>query len=248
LSVTRSRSRAAAAVSVAALAAVATVFVAALPAAAHVTVNPRTAEQGGFGKFSFRVPTEKAEATTKVEVVFPTEHPVPFVSVRQVSGWQVKVDKVKLAKPFESHGTQISEAVSKITWSGGKIEPGYFEEFDVSMGPLPKDTDKMVFKALQTYASGEVVRWIQLAQEGQEEPEHPAPVLALTPAASKDGHGTSSTPVASAEKASASSSTDSSAGENGGADTLARLLGGLGLLAGLAGAAVAFLALRRRTA
>ncbi len=240
MSITRSRARVAAAVSVAA---VATVLAAAMPAAAHVTVNPETAEQGGFGKFSFRIPTERAEATTKVEVTFPTDHPIPFVSVRQLPGWQIKVDKAKLAKPVESEGAKISEAVSKITWTGGKIEPGYFEEFDVSMGPLPTDTDKLVFKALQTYASGEVVRWIQVAQEGQEEPENPAPVLNLTPATSEGGHGGSSTPVASEEHAGTESGSDAKR-----ADTAARLLGGLGLLIGLAGTGVAVFALRRRTA
>ena len=39
-------------------------------ASAHVTVNPDTATQGGFTKLTFRVPTEKDNAsTTKVQVV-----------------------------------------------------------------------------------------------------------------------------------------------------------------------------------
>jgi len=52
----------------------------------------------------------------------------------------------------------------------------------VSMGPLPTDTDQLVFKALQTYDTGEVVRWIDTAPPGAPEPDHPAPVLTLTPA------------------------------------------------------------------
>jgi hypothetical protein len=47
---------------------------------------------------------------------------------------------------------------------------------------LPTDTDQLVFKALQTYDNGEVVRWIDTPAPGAAEPEHPAPVLTLTPA------------------------------------------------------------------
>jgi hypothetical protein len=49
---------------------VAATLVAAGPAAAHVTVNPREAQQGGFTKLAFRVPNEKDNASTvKLEVV-----------------------------------------------------------------------------------------------------------------------------------------------------------------------------------
>ena len=34
------------------------------PASAHVTVNPREAVQGGYAKLAFRVPNEKAGAST----------------------------------------------------------------------------------------------------------------------------------------------------------------------------------------
>ena len=156
--------------------------VAAIPASAHVTIQPPNATQGGFATEVFQVPNERDDAqTTMVEVTFPTDHPIAFVSVEPVPGWTVKVDKATLAKPIKSEGGDITEAVSKITWSGGAIEPGTFQRFPVSMGPLP-DVDSLEFKAVQTYSSGEVVRWIDVAS-GDEEPEHPAPVLHLTAAA-----------------------------------------------------------------
>jgi len=152
-------------------------------ASAHVTANPGTAQQGGFTKISFRVPNERDTAsTTQLEISFPTDHPIAFVSTRAIPGWTSTVQKAKLDKPIKTDDGEISEAVSKITWSGGKISPGSFEDFDVSMGPLPTDTDELVFKALQTYSNGEVVRWIDTAPEGAPEPEHPAPVVKLTPA------------------------------------------------------------------
>jgi hypothetical protein len=39
------------------------------------------------------------------------------------------------------------------------IKPGQFQEFDVSLGPLP-NVDQLVFKALRYYSDGDTVRWI----------------------------------------------------------------------------------------
>ena len=41
--------------------------------------------------------------------------------------------------------------------------------------------DQIVFKALQTYSDGDIVRWIDEPADGVEL-EHPAPVLKLTKA------------------------------------------------------------------
>jgi hypothetical protein len=67
------------------------------------------------------------------------------------------------------------------------IQPGEFDEFEVSVGPLPEDADQILFPSLQTYQSGEVVRWIDEPLESGEEPEHPAPLLTLV--AAEDEHG-----------------------------------------------------------
>jgi uncharacterized protein YcnI len=160
-----------------------TLFTLAGVASAHVTANPGTAQQGTFTKISFRVPNERDTAsTTQLEITFPAGHPIAFVSTRAVPGWTSTVQKTQLDKPIKTEDGEISEVVSKITWSGGKVSPGMFEDFDVSLGPLPTDTDELVFKAVQTYDNGEVVRWIDTAPEDAPEPEHPAPVLKLTPA------------------------------------------------------------------
>jgi uncharacterized protein YcnI len=173
------------------------VAAAALPASAHVTVNPSTATKGGFAKLSFRVPTEKDDAgTTRLEVTFPAEHPLAFVSVRPHPGWTYSVTKARLATPITSDDGTVTEAVSKITWTGGTIGPGQFDEFDVSVGPLPKDADEVVFKAVQGYSDGSVVRWIDLATPGGAEPAHPAPVLHLVDAASASPSAAPSTAAA----------------------------------------------------
>lgn len=62
--------------SAAAVAGAAAVFLAAPGAFAHVSVNPGTAEPGGFTKAAFRVPNERdGDSTVRVEIAFPAEHP-----------------------------------------------------------------------------------------------------------------------------------------------------------------------------
>lgn len=242
---------------IAAAGAVAGVTVLALssPALAHVSVQPEgEAAKGGYAVVAFKVPNERDNAsTTKVEVTFPADHPLASVMPQPVEGWDVEVTKSKLDKPLDMHGKKINEAVSKVTWTaeGDGIEPGFFQKFPVSVGTLPEDADELVFKALQTYSNKEVVRWIEVPQKGQEEPEHPAPVLALSEA-SGDHHGASgddkaTDDAASAENASAETSGAADEGDSGGTDTTARVLGVVGIVVGAAGVAYGVLAGRRRT-
>jgi uncharacterized protein YcnI len=170
----------------AALATACLVLVAA-PGWAHVTVNPGSASQGGYTALSLRVPNETdAASTTKVQVFLPQDHPLASVSVKPHPGWEAKVETKKLATPLTTDDGEVTEGVSSITWTpdsqGDAIKPGEYDEFDVSVGPLP-EVSSLTFKALQTYSDGTVVRWIDPpAPEGQPEPEHPAPTLALVPA------------------------------------------------------------------
>lgn len=222
----------------------AAVLLSAAPAFAHISVEPEEAEQGGFSTVGFKVPNERDSAsTTKVEVNFPSDHPLASVMPQPVPGWKVKVTKTKLDKPVEMHGEKINEAVTKITWTGGKISPGEFQQFPVNMGELPRDQDQLVFKALQTYDNDEVVRWIEPQKKGGPEPESPAPVLKLTPAASEGGHNHGGPAHAgNGESAAASGGSDS------GTDNVARALGVAGIVAGVAGVAFGVFAGRRRSA
>ncbi|MFI0791354.1 YcnI family protein [Micromonospora rubida] len=232
------RHRRSATAAVLAFGVVAVVLGVAAPASAHVSVNPKEATQGGYGRFAFRVPNESDEAsTTKVEVVLPENAPVGSVSTMPVPGWTVAVEKRKVDPPVQVHGSEVAEAVSKITWTAtgdAAVKPGQFQEFPVSMGPLPQ-VDTMVFKTLQTYSDGNVVRWIEEPPAaGGEEPEKPAPVLTLTAAAPSAG--------ASAPAAAAADADDDDDDSDGGAGTA---FGVAGLVAGLAGLALGGLAFAR---
>ncbi|MCT9110570.1 YcnI family protein [Streptomyces mirabilis] len=240
-------SRIAAAVAVAASA----VLAVSAPAFAHVSVQPEgEAAKGGYAVVDFKVPNERDDASTnKVEVNFPTDHPLASVMPQPLDGWSVKVTKTKLAKPLTMHGEKISEAVSKVTWTatGKGIEPGFFQKFPLSVGALPEDTDELVFKAIQTYDNKEVVRWIEPQQEGQEEPENPAPVLTLSEASADGHHGSSGTAKDASDTSTAAPASSTSASSTDSSDTTARVLGVVGIVVGAAGVAYGVLAGRRRT-
>jgi uncharacterized protein YcnI len=212
----------------------------AVPASAHVTVNPDEATQGERARVDFRVPNESdTESTTELAVHFPEEAPISSVSVGKVPGWSFEVTYRTLDTPIEGgHGEQITEVVEVITWTAdgedAAIQPGEFLEFPVSLGPLP-EVEQVAFPTLQTYSDGEVVRWIDLPQEGVE-PENPAPVLTLAAADQPEegGNGTAG------GEAAAESDADSDSGSGAGT-----WLGLAGLIAGLAGLVVGGLALVR---
>ncbi|MFI6121578.1 YcnI family protein [Streptomyces sp. NPDC051064] len=229
-----------------------TVLLLAGTASAHVSVQPQgEAAKGGYATVNFKVPNERDNASTvKLEVNFPTDHPLASVSPQPVPGWKIDVTKSKLAKPLEVHGKKINEAVSKVTWTADDsgIEPGFFQQFPLSVGQLPEDADQLVFKALQTYSNKEVVRWIEEPVEGGEEPESPAPVLALT-APAADAHGATAADDKSGETEKAKEMTASSDdASSSGTDSTARVLGIVGIVVGVAGVAFGVLAGRRRSA
>ncbi|MEV4225690.1 YcnI family protein [Streptomyces bobili] len=220
------------------------------PAFAHVSVQPEgTAAKGGYAVVNFRVPNERDNAsTTQLEVNFPADAPLSSVMPQKVDGWKITVTKSKLAKPLEVHGRQISEAVSKVTWTAEDkgVEPGFIQQFPVSLGALPENTDQMVFKAIQTYSNKEVVRWIEVQKDGAEEPENPAPVLALS-AADDHAHGSSAESSGKSGDAEPAAATTEASDSSDGTDTTARVLGVVGIVVGAAGVAYGVLAGRRRT-
>ncbi|MFF1721516.1 YcnI family copper-binding membrane protein [Streptomyces sviceus] len=215
-------------------------------ASAHVTIHPESYAKGATdGVLTFRVPNEEDNAgTTKVQVFLPTDHPVLGVLVSPQDGWTAKVTNTKLKTPVKTDDGTITDAVSEITWTGGKIGPGHYEDFNVAFGQLPEDTDQLTFKTLQTYSDGKTVRWIEEASGG-EEPENPAPVLKLTAKAAEQGGSDAAVSTASSKSSASSDTSDSKASAS---DSTARGLGVAGLVVGVLGlAAAAFAVLRGRS-
>jgi uncharacterized protein YcnI len=152
----------------------------AAPAAAqaHVTLQPSSAAAGAFTVLNVRVPTERDDASTvKVDVQLP--HGFADVSYEPRSGWSVEVTKEKLAEPVQTDDGPVNEEVRRITFTGhgpaGRIAPGQFMDFPLSLRIPGKAGDELTFKAIQTYSDGDVVRWIGAASS-----DTPAPIVQVT--------------------------------------------------------------------
>lgn len=202
-------------------------------ASAHVTVDPKSAAPGTFTVLTFRVPNERnATSTTSLKVTMPSDHPIPSVSVQPVAGWNVEVTRAKPAQKTEVEGIAVDEVVTSVTWSGGEIKPGQFQEFKVSVGPLPSGTSSLVFPTQQTYSDGEVVDWTTPTTPGEKEPERPAPTLTLA-----------TTPSGTATSNSESSGTNADVDAATTRANVAVILGALGVAIGIG----ALIAARRRS-
>lgn len=221
-------------------------------ASAHVRVVPEATAAGGWTVLTFRVPNESpTSATTRVTVDLPTETPLTSVSTQPVPGWTATVERGDLPEPVEVDGATITQAPLSVTWTadGAGIGDGEFQQFAISVGPLPAAGTDLVLPAHQEYADGEVVDWDQVA-EGDAEPEHPAPTFTTTEAAS-GGHGAAAPDDQTSDDASddpaaaGDAAGDASADGSGG---LPVVLGGLGLAAGVGALVVALLAWRRSAA
>ncbi len=133
---------------------------------------------GAEDELVFRCPDESANAATvKLVVQLPVDHPIASVKVRPIHGWRSRVTMRKLTVPITTDDGVVVAAVDTITWSGGRIEPGEYQDFAILAGPIPSGAKELPFKAIQTYSNGEVVRWIERRGPGEAEPAHPAPVL-----------------------------------------------------------------------
>jgi|SRR5579862_288990 len=158
----------------------------AAPASAHVTVDPPSAPKGGTVKLSFLVPNEESSKVTGIAISFPTppETPIPSVSVEAKPGWSVQVSTLKLTKPIVTDDGDITDVVNQIAWKAKTgadgIDQGQFGEFTIDADGLPDTGNEVVFKAIQTYANGDVVRWIDPVTPGGPPADHPTPILELT--------------------------------------------------------------------
>ena len=211
------------------------------PAAfAHVTLNPGEWEAGGFARFAVRVPNERPNAdTTEVTVQFPES--VISASFQPVPGWKRTIEMATLDEPVEVFGEQVTERIASVTWSGGTIAPGEFQEFGVSFQVPETPGESLIFPSIQTYSNGEIVRWV----DPDPEAETPAPQVTVLPPAQEEGGG--GTGESSDEETAAPAQAGGESEDEGdGLATVALILGIAGLAAGLAALVLMFLRGPRR--
>jgi uncharacterized protein YcnI len=152
----------------------------AVPAAAqaHVTLQPKAQTAGAYTVVSVRVPNERDDAsTTKVRLEFPEG--IYSVSYAAQAGWKIAVKKSAIATPVQTQDGPITERVSSVTFTGsgkglGRIAPGQFKEFPLSLQMPNAPGTTLTFPAYQWYTGGELVKWTGAAGAAT-----PAPTVTL---------------------------------------------------------------------
>lgn len=152
-------------------------------AIAHVTLETRSAPVGAGYKAVLRVPHGcKGAPTTKVRVQIPEG--IIAVKPMPKPGWTLETVKGKYGKAYDYHGSQLTEGVREVVWSGGRLLDEHYDEF-VFTGYLAKDLKpdtNIHIPTVQECEGGGTERWIEIPEAGKSAGDYkfPAPALNLT--------------------------------------------------------------------
>jgi uncharacterized protein YcnI len=150
------------------------------PAAAHVTLEKQQANTGAPYKAVLRVPHGcEGSATIALRVRIPDG--VIAVKPMPKPGWMLSTSSGKYSKTYTFfHNAKLSEGVTEITWSGGKLPDAWYDEFVFQAflaGDLEAGTT-LYFPVVQECEQG-VHRWIELPAAGKSAADYPEPAPAL---------------------------------------------------------------------
>lgn len=203
----------------------------AVPAWAHVEVTADNPQAGAINvTVSFAVEAESSSAgVTGIEVQLPAGIPPADVTLAAgPAGWT------------------LATTAGGYAVSGPELAVGENADYQVRIAALPADATSLAFKTLQNYSDGSQESWIEVATDPAVEPEHPAPVLQLSPATTTAAVPTTTSAAATTPPAAPTSAapTETAAAENdsGGSGALWWVLGGAAIVV----AVVAAIVVRRR--
>jgi uncharacterized protein YcnI len=151
------------------------------PALAHVEVSAdRTTAGAENVTLTFNGEAESDDSGISSErVVLPTGiAPSAVTLVKAPAGWT------------------FTPTADGFTVGGKALKVGVDAVWKVKIAKLPDGETRLSFKTLETYSDGEVVRWIEIQEQGKDEPDNPAPLVTLKP-------GPSAAPATSAAPTSA---------------------------------------------
>jgi copper(I)-binding protein/uncharacterized protein YcnI len=146
---------------------IAAAALASVPAFAHVVLESSSAPAGSTYKAVFQVGHGcQGSATQAITVQIPAgfQGARPFPK----AGWTLAIKTARLAKPYDSHGKQVTEDVSQISWTAASkeavLQDAWFDEF-VLRGKLPENAGALWFKVLQTCENGSA-DWSEVPASG----------------------------------------------------------------------------------
>ncbi len=170
-------------------AAAAVVFLTAGVASAHVTISPGESTAGSFTVLTASVPHGcDGSATTKVAIQMPDQ--LLAVTPTRNPLWDVEKVMEQLDEPVtDTHGNEVTERVGQVVYTAKDPLPdGYRDAFELSLQIPDVAGETLVFPVIQTCEKGETA-WVEVAEEGAEEPEHPAPAVVVTAAVEEGAEG-----------------------------------------------------------
>ncbi|MDB5966736.1 MAG: hypothetical protein JWQ72_3236, partial [Polaromonas sp.] len=173
-------------------------FSGATGAFSHVVLETGSAPAGAGYKAVFQVGHGcQGSATTGISVQIPAgfQGAKPYPK----AGWTLSTRLGKLARPYDSHGKQVTEDVTVVSWTAANreaaLQDAYFDEF-VLRGRLPDAAGPLWFKVLQTCEKGKA-DWSEVPASGISTAglTSPAPLLQVTSAASPQAQAAGTGPV-----------------------------------------------------
>jgi len=217
-----------------------------LSASAHIEIDPSSAAAGSYSVLSFSLPHGCAGSpTTSISIAIPES--VVSVTPTVNPNWTVEKTSTPLATPLTyDDGTSITDRIGAVVYTAiTPMADGLRTTFDLSL-QIPTDAagTTLEFPVVQTCVTGST-NWDAHTVEGEAEPEHPAPSIAVTAAVASDEHG-----AAHAEGTTATDemTTTSETAAASTPDVLARVLGVGGLVVGVVGVVLAITARRKHSA
>jgi uncharacterized protein YcnI len=140
-------------------------LVTASPAEARVSIVPGAVKGGGTETFAIRLANEREDTSSdRLELVLPPHIPLA-VQASPRPGWTVTINRRSLEPPAKVDGTVVDEVAESIVWEGGRVGPGQFEQFIVTLGGLPRD-GLLSFTVIQRYTNGDVDKWTNASVPG----------------------------------------------------------------------------------
>lgn len=152
-------------------------------ASAHVTLADKEAVVGSRYQAVLRVPHGcKGSPTIRLRVRVPEG--VFNVKPQPKPGWTLETVKGEYAKTYAFHGSQLTQGVKEVVWSGGRLSDEHYDEFvfvAYLSAELPAGST-LHFPVVQECEQG-VERWIDVggpnAAAAAAHADAPAPALKL---------------------------------------------------------------------
>ena len=153
---------------------------------AHATLEQKEVAAGQTAKITLRVPHGcKGEATHTVHLTLPdgfyAAKPMPK------AGWNLSTQTGTYATPYNNHGTEMTEGLREVTWSGGHLEDGWYDEFTVrgTFGAEIAPGTVLYFPAVQTCANG-TADWTDTS--GSHDVPNPSPKVTVVTGLTEHAH------------------------------------------------------------